>query len=97
MELLICVVLTYLAIQYVFPLFDLLFEFCKYAISDKVGIIQVRMESRVKEFELKYPEEKPELSPAIGFHMSNPEGEIEEEDKDDEDCELNKNKIGFHK
>ena len=55
------------------------------------------MESRVKEFELKYPDEKPELSPAIGFHMSNPEGEIEEEDKDDEDCELNKNKIGFHK
>lgn len=96
MDILIAVVLTYISIQYIFPALDLLYKYYQHFISDKVGIIQVRMEERVREFELKYPEEKPELTPAIGFHMPEPQSDFEEEDEEEDCCKL-KNRMGFYK
>lgn len=95
MDILIAIVGTYIAINYIFPAFDLIFEWLKYWVTDKATTLQLRSKEQVKEYELKYPEENPTLQEAIGFHYEQPESEIE--DDEEEDYKLKQNKIGFHK
>lgn len=98
MELLICVVCTYLAINYLFPAFDLLFEWLKYWITNRATTLQLHSKEQVKEYELKYPEDKPSLQEAIGFHYEQPESEFDTGEEEEVDCKPNKNKkMGFHK
>lgn len=96
MDVLIAIIATYISIQYIFPALDLLYQYYQHFINDKVGIIQVRMEQRVREFEKQYPDTSQELSPCIGFHMEQSPSEFED-DEQEEDYMVKKNKMGFHK
>lgn len=91
MELLITVILTYLFIKFIEPIFEVLFEFFTHIISNKATKIQLDTNKNVKEFESLYPSEK-ELNPQIGFHM-------EDIDECDEDYDLvednNRSVVGF--
>lgn len=97
MDVLIAIIATYISIQYIFPALDLLYQYYQHFISDKVGIIQVRIEQRVREFEKQYPDTSQELSPCIGFHMEQSESEFEDDEEQKENCMVKKNKMGFHK
>ena len=78
MELLICVIITYITIVYIFPIFDLLVQLLNCKISDKANEFQIASKTQVKEFEAKYPDEKQILQEAIGFHYEQPNSLLDE-------------------
>jgi hypothetical protein len=89
MEILIAVCITYFVLIYIIPILDLLLQLLNYKISDKANEYQLATQAQVKEFEKLYPSTE-ERSPAIGFHLDNPNVcDDESEDK------IKKNKMGF--
>ena len=87
--------------RFLFPYLDLFFEVATHKFSSIATSHQLDAQTMICEFGRDYPEsqEKPELSPAIGFSMGEAESSLE---FDEEDCEdkkskiiKNKNEIGF--